>query len=479
MDKKFFNIFFATIIFACAFFVPEISQAYLKGDIYCFSWNDCYHNDSACNRRTLICYDDEPGYNVYCKEKIPSERCAMGVGNGSDGGGTVVGCDYQYIEECGYYEVAAPTVDLLVNNSNGPVTISAGESATLSWNATSPSPTRYHLACEAFGAWSGKKDTSGSEVVKPSQTSEYGIICKNDGGSATDAVTVIVVGDGQGTVTPTPPTTTSTPIPTIVPARGDLSVKVRLNGQEVSTPVAVEYQFLGPQTLQGSSAPHTFNNIDANSANSYVGKYISGGPANSKFLSFSQSPVHVVPGKATTIYMDFTDGAGLCNITVQAIKTSCDGSNQYPWTGSLSYGLLGPAILNGLSVNQTFETIPAGRYYLTSLMGGPGTYNGVTPGNPVACPSGGNVTLTMKFRDCGETNYKCNYATGRCESCALYSDECKYNNASECNMQCAGCTEAHAPVSNIFCWASLDSDTCTGVNDANPDTPPVILYNKS
>ena len=177
--------------------------------------------------------------------------------------------------------------------------------------------------------------------------------------------------------------------------------------------------------------------------------------------------------------MDFTDGAGLCNITVQAIKTSCDGSNQYPWTGSLSYGLLGPAILNGLSVNQTFETIPAGRYYLTSLMGGPGTYNGVTPGNPVACPSGGNVTLTMKFRDCGETNYKCNYATGRCESCALYSDECKYNNASECNMQCAGCTEAHAPVSNIFCWASLDSDTCTGVNDANPDTPPVILYNKS
>ena len=252
-----------------------------------------------------------------------------------------------------------------------------------------------------------------------------------------------------------------------------------MNGQEVSTPVAVEYQFLGPQTLQGSSAPHTFNNIDANSANSYVGKYISGGPANSKFLSFSQSPVHVVPGKATTIYMDFTDGAGLCNITVQAIKTSCDGSNQYPWTGSLSYGLLGPAILNGLSVNQTFETIPAGRYYLTSLMGGPGTYNGVTPGNPVACPSGGNVTLTMKFRDCGETNYKCNYATGRCESCALYSDECKYNNASECNMQCAGCTEAHAPVSNIFCWASLDSDTCTGVNDANPDTPPVILYNKS
>jgi len=461
MDKKFFNIFFATIIFACAFIVPEMSQAKIR-DVWCFGWQDC--STFNCGSRSIHCE------NIYGKEAFcvsTAERCAV-----------LDACSLGIVEYCDYRVIIAPKVDLLVNNSNGPVTISAGGSATLSWTATDPE-SLYPTTCEAFGAWSGKKDASGSEVVKPSQTSEYGIICKNDGGSATDQVTVIVVGGGQGTVTPTPPTTTSTPIPTIVPARGDLSVKVRLNGQEVSTPVAVEYQFLGPQTLQGSSAPHTFNNIDANSANSYVGKYISGGPANSKFLSFSQSPVHVVPGKATTVYMDFTDGAGLCNITVQAIKTSCDGSNQYPWTGSLSYGLLGPAILNGLSVNQTFETIPAGRYYLTSLMGGPGTYNGVTPGNPVACPSGGNVTLTMKFRDCGETNYKCNYATGRCESCALYSDECKYNNASECNMQCAGCTEAHAPVSNIFCWASLDSDTCTGVNDANPDTPPLILYNKS
>ena len=75
MDKKFLNIFFATIIFACAFFVPEISQAYLKGDIYCFSWNDCYHNDSACNGRQLFCPDDEPGFRVYCKEKRVIVKC--------------------------------------------------------------------------------------------------------------------------------------------------------------------------------------------------------------------------------------------------------------------------------------------------------------------------------------------------------------------------------------------------------------------
>jgi len=98
MDKKFFNIFFATIIFVCAFFVPEVSQAYKGRDVSCFSWNDCYNNDPACNGRTLMCDDDRPGYRVYCKEKIPSERCAMGEGSGSSDpgvGGTVRGCDLQ------------------------------------------------------------------------------------------------------------------------------------------------------------------------------------------------------------------------------------------------------------------------------------------------------------------------------------------------------------------------------------------------
>ena len=397
MNKKHFFALSFAVLSLCVLVFPKTSQAFMvnRGYIYCFGWDDCYRNDPACNRRTLYCADDRPGYKVYCKDKDitnPSWRCGM-----SD---AVRGCDYQPIQECGYYEVAAPTVDLLVNNSNGPVTISAGESATLSW--TSNSPARSHPTCIASGAWSGEKKTSGSEVVSPAQTSEYTLTCTNDGGSVADKVKVIVAGAGQGTVTPTP-STTSTPAPTIVPARGNLSVKARMNGVEMNTPVSVQYQFFGPQTLNGSSAPQLFNDIDANSANSYTGKFISGGPEKSTFLGFSPSQsIHVTPGQTTTVYLDFTDGAGLCNITVQAVKTSCDGSNQYPWTGPLSYGLLGPAILSGMTVNQTFETIPAGRYYLTSLMGGPGIYNGVTPGNPVSCPSGGNVTLTMKFRDCGE-----------------------------------------------------------------------------
>jgi|GEM_PF-2909524 len=277
------------------------------------------------------------------------------------------------------------------------------------------------------------------------------------------------------TLTPTP-----TPIPTIVPARGNLSVKVRVNGVEVSTPVSIQYQFFGPQTLQGSSAPQLFNDIDANSANSYIGQYISGGPENSTFLGFSPpQSVYIESGETATVYVDFTDGVGLCNITVQAIKTSCDGSGQSPWTGSLSYGLLGPAILNGMSVEQDFKDIPSGRYYLTSLVGGPGTYNGVSPGNPIACPAGSNITLQMRFKDCGETRYKCNYSTGACESCDTYSDDCKYNVFTDCKTQCSGCTGPHAPVSNVFCWANFDSDTCTGVNDNNANTPSVILYDKS
>jgi len=262
-------------------------------------------------------------------------------------------------------------------------------------------------------------------------------------------------------------------------SNGDSALRVvpRLNGQEIATPIPISLNINGPQTINATELPKDFSNIISGTYNL---DYVSGGPENSTFLGFSPSQsVYVAAGQTTTIYVDFTDGAGLCNITVQAIKTSCDGSGQSPWTGSLSYGLLGPAILNGMTVEQTFENIPSGRYYLTSLVGGPGTYNGVSPGNPIACPSGSNVTLQMRFKDCGETRYKCNYSTGACESCDTYSDDCKYNVFTDCKTQCSGCTGPHAPVSNVFCWANFDSDTCTGVNDNNANTPSVILYDKS
>lgn len=106
-----------------------------------------------------------------------------------------------------------PTVNLLVNGSNGPITIPYNTSASLSWTSTNAT------SCTASGDWSGTKSTSGSLSTGNLTSSKiYTITCTGTGGSASDSVTVNVSGTPTITPTPTPtvvpPTPTPTPIPT-------------------------------------------------------------------------------------------------------------------------------------------------------------------------------------------------------------------------------------------------------------------------
>lgn len=82
-----------------------------------------------------------------------------------------------------------PTVDLDANGSDGPISIVYNGSATLSWTSTNAT------SCAASGGWSGVKATSGSESTG-SLTSDttYTLTCDGPGGSASDSVTVTVLG---------------------------------------------------------------------------------------------------------------------------------------------------------------------------------------------------------------------------------------------------------------------------------------------
>lgn len=82
---------------------------------------------------------------------------------------------------------APPTVDILANDSQGPITIPYGGSATLSWTSAHAS------SCTASGGWSGSKPLSGNESTGPLTSSKtYTITCSNGFVNATDSVTVNV-----------------------------------------------------------------------------------------------------------------------------------------------------------------------------------------------------------------------------------------------------------------------------------------------
>lgn len=88
-----------------------------------------------------------------------------------------------------YRTTPAPTVDLRVNGSNGPLNLGAPGSYTLSWTSTNAA------SCTASGSWSGSQQTNGSQVYSGigAGTYTYAITCTNPSGSASDNVTVNVL----------------------------------------------------------------------------------------------------------------------------------------------------------------------------------------------------------------------------------------------------------------------------------------------
>lgn len=77
-----------------------------------------------------------------------------------------------------------PTIALASNQNS----ISAGQSATLTWSSTSAT------SCTASGAWSGAEPTSGSMTVAPTSAGNavFTLTCAGAGGSTAQSVTVAV-----------------------------------------------------------------------------------------------------------------------------------------------------------------------------------------------------------------------------------------------------------------------------------------------
>ena len=88
-----------------------------------------------------------------------------------------------------YRTTPAPTVDLKVNGSNGPISLGAPGSYTLGWTSTNAA------SCTASGSWTGSQVTNGAQAYGSigAGSYTYSITCTNPSGSASDSVTVNVL----------------------------------------------------------------------------------------------------------------------------------------------------------------------------------------------------------------------------------------------------------------------------------------------
>ncbi len=79
-----------------------------------------------------------------------------------------------------------PTPQPTVSITATPSSISSGSSSTLTWSSTNAT------SCTASGGWSGSKQTSGTQSVSPTATTNYTITCTGAGGTVAQSVTVTV-----------------------------------------------------------------------------------------------------------------------------------------------------------------------------------------------------------------------------------------------------------------------------------------------
>jgi hypothetical protein len=70
--------------------------------------------------------------------------------------------------------------------TGNPTTITAGQSATLTWSSTNTT------SCTATGGWTGTKGTTGSQVVTPTANATYTLTCTDATGSSARSVTITV-----------------------------------------------------------------------------------------------------------------------------------------------------------------------------------------------------------------------------------------------------------------------------------------------
>lgn len=251
-----------------------------------------------------------------------------------------------------YRTAPLPTVDIQINNTQGPLSQTAPGGYSLNWTSTNA------FSCTASGSWNGATSVSGSQAYNNVSTGTYTytLTCTNPAGSASDSVTANVfappsvdvkANNLDGPLSLSEPAvftvTWSSSNASSCQAEGDLTGSLGLNGSRSFTNILQgTYNYtVRCFNLVGSQVVDTVQ-IRVNPLPPTVDLRVEGG----------NGPItRVSPANYTLSW-------------TSQYATSCSASSSYGgWTGSIVQ-----------SGNQAFASIPIGTYvYTVSCINGSGT----------------------------------------------------------------------------------------------------------
>lgn len=149
-----------------------------------------------------------------------------------------------------------------VNITANPESIFRGEYTTLIWSSSNAT------SCEATGgAWSGIKNTFGSESVSPSVTTYYTLRCNNSVGEFASDTQVIFVNQSGSPSTPIIPSTGQFNVSCVAdPSRAAIGQIVNFAGAQSYGTEPVTYRWSGDVSGNIQSVKTSFNSIGAKTA---------------------------------------------------------------------------------------------------------------------------------------------------------------------------------------------------------------------
>ncbi len=326
------------------------------------------------------------------------------------------------------------SVDLKVNNSDGPYSALSNTNITLTWTTTG-NP----ASCTASGSWSGAKTVSGGSETQNTGTTNktYTITCTTASGSATDSVTVT----NSGTMTK--PVASFTSVPATCTVGQPYTVRFKSVDAEGES-VAFDYSWnWGASPAQGVNghAPNTPNNTDASYTYTYTaaGTYQIAVRASDRLIGdFVYATVTCTAAAAVTPYVTFEGRVNSGTYSTANRSINSGDQVEFRWASNMtsctSYS--GIAGVSGPSGGPVAVTEPAAgssqTYSVTCNTGATTITKDITVSTNAVEPQPTGLSLTLGSTENGigdEISNPRDVGTGSILGIYWYangSDECYY-----------------------------------------------------